>query len=191
MLATGIYFALSQPGALTLRHGESGVLVCPELLAEKETRDDIDASSVVQRALRRNQRYAMVGRVVKCEAEDGGVCDLENGELRLEKPAKNREVVRESGCRLDACADHGKACQTKNRLFIVEPSCVVPNCWQGDAGEWVDDAVVDCQLRSPDMSGEEVTRYVGCNVFPASKAVGTQCVPVSCEVFSGEGASSL
>lgn len=195
LLAVGVIsyatFSLGDD-SVQLENGELGVLVCPERIEDGEMRDDIKASPVAQRALRKGQRYALVGRVVSCASSDGGVCSDDTDALLLEKKAtKQRDITSERGCRLDPCSAHGKACQNRKRLFIVEPPCMVPNCWRGDAGEWVDDATADCQRRAPNPEGKIETRWAGCNVMAKEQAVGSECVPVACEVFSGDSAASL
>ena len=93
-----------------------------------------------------------------------------------------------------ARADGGEIpwCNTATRRGRVTPPCTIPNCWVGDGGAWVDDAVVDCQGTGPlGEFGTGAPRWRGCNVAPAQYTVGTQCVPVECTVVAGDDAPSV
>lgn len=101
--------------------------------------------------------------------------------------------------RLDACTivscDEFKVtnpgfCNRPSGIKLMEPACVMPNCWTADGG-WNDNAEVDCQWRGPDLSGATMTRWNGCNVMPKANAVGNACVPTNCEVVAGESGASL
>jgi hypothetical protein len=101
------------------------------------------------------------------------------------------------GCQAFTCAtvdQHfpspwANSCGALNRLWLVPQPCVLPNCFVGDGGAWVDDAVVDCKSTTPTMGatdGGKTTRYAGCNVMPAEQSSGTACLPSSCSVVAGD-----
>ena len=99
-------------------------------------------------------------------------------------------------CHVERCTDFDAGvvtftttfCARANRLVAVPPKCAIPNCWVGDAGEWVDDAVVDCQkMETPFGGGPKAPRWAGCNVInPGSDAVGAACIPSACSVSAGD-----
>lgn len=97
-------------------------------------------------------------------------------------------------CTLVACAEFEATtpgfCNKPSGIKLMEPKCVMPNCWTADGG-WDDNAEVDCMWRGPDLSGATVTRWNGCNVMPKANAVGNACVPTNCEVVAGEGSLGL
>jgi hypothetical protein len=106
--------------------------------------------------------------------------------------------------RLDACAvttcqnaDAGglfsnAVCNNLNRLWAVDAPCRIPLCLN-DAGVWDDNQVVDCRRREPvpfSTDGTTHTRWGGCNAIPKESAIGSACVPVSCEVVAGDSLES-
>lgn len=116
---------------------------------------------------------------LECNNADGGL-----NELRLLPDAGFRHMR----------ADGGEVpwCNSGTRRGRVTPPCTIPNCWVGDGGAWVDDAVVDCQGTGPlGEFGTGAPRWRGCNVAPAQYTVGTQCVPVECTVVAGDDAPSV
>jgi hypothetical protein len=58
--------------------------------------------------------------------------------------------------------------------------CVIPDC---DASQ----SEVDCYRKSkgPMLDPEVKPRWIGCNVFPASEAVGKKCIPAACVIPAG------
>jgi hypothetical protein len=73
-----------------------------------------------------------------------------------------------------------------NRMALVVPPCVLPNCFVGDGGSWVDTAVVDCKTAGAYALEDGGGRWIGCNVSPAKYASGNQCLPVECSVVAGD-----
>lgn len=70
------------------------------------------------------------------------------------------------------------------QVRIAAP-CRIPNCWLADGG-WDDEAVVDCRATGTHGLPDGGPRWNGCNVIPASVAVGAACVPVACSVWAGD-----
>lgn len=102
------------------------------------------------------------------------------------------DSLQREGCVVTTCpnADAGglfsnAPCGNLNRLWLVDSPCRIPNCWVGDGGSWVDDAVVNCRRRNPPPFGDGGFRWAGCNVMPASESSGPDCVPSECSVISG------
>lgn len=158
------------------------------------------------------------GGVGSCFRPDGGVAPgLDDGEGEVIVPSLRRDVVGLSedagvdddggedtevddswqyslaGCTHQACASStspwANTCQQLNRLWLVAQPCMLPNCFIGDGGAWVDDAVVDCKRREPTMGatdGGMTTRYGGCNTIKAEQAVGSACLPSSCSIVAGD-----
>ncbi len=159
------------------------------------------------------------GGVGSCFRPDGGVAPgLADNEGEVIVPSLRRDVVglnedagtddggedtevddswqySLAGCSHQTCASStspwANTCGQLNRLWLVLQPCMIPNCWVGDGGAWVDDAVVDCRRREPTMGatdGGMTTRWAGCNVIPAASAVGAACLPSSCSVVAGDNA---
>lgn len=198
--------ALGQP-----QTPEKLVVICPERLTLKGK--ERIAKKQGQGALRQGQRYATVARVAegRCSLPDGGpvscldvgVAALEDGGITIPSHRQPQRVDDEAGdddfdssyqlrydaCRLVSCANFSDGppgfCNRRFGTRIVEPACVVPDCWLADGG-WDDSAVVNCRRRVPEFDGGTSVRYTGCNVIPKASAVGNRCVPVNCEVVAGE-----
>lgn len=115
---------------------------------------------------------------LECNNADGGL-----NELRL---------LADGGFR-HARADGGEVpwCNVATRRGRVTPPCVIPNCWIGDGGSWVDDAVVDCGGTGPFGTQDGGQLWRGCNVSPAQFSSGTQCIPVECSVVAGDDPPSV
>lgn len=85
-------------------------------------------------------------------------------------------------------------CGALNRLWAETPPCVIPDCrtsdggWDDNAGDPGHLAAPDCQALTPPFGGgTPAPRWSGCNVFEASRAVGTACIPVECSMVAGAG----
>lgn len=155
------------------------------------------------------------GGVGNCFRPDGGLApNLNDGEGEVVVPSLRRDLVgavddggiddagedtsvddsyqyRLDGCEVKLCTqDAGSPfanqCGQLNRLWLVAQPCVIPNCWVGDGGGWVDDAVVNCKRRNPPPFGDGGFRWAGCNVMPASESSGPACLPSSCDVVAGD-----
>lgn len=150
---------------------------------------DLEASLVVP-SLRRD----LVGVDLDAglvDATDGGDSDAVDDSLQY---ASTSCVL--YGCgQYDDLVDAGlkpnpyatRFCGGLNRLAVSTPPCVIPNCWVGDGGAWVDNAVVDCRMVGPyGQWPDGGARWAGCNVGPAQYSTGTACVPVECSVVAGD-----
>lgn len=73
-------------------------------------------------------------------------------------------------------------CNVATRRGRIIPPCVIPDCSLPDGG-WNDDGPeVDCRGVGPFGISDGGPRWRGCNVTPASFAVGSVCLPVECSV---------
>jgi hypothetical protein len=179
------YFLFAAPERINvLAQNERGVLTCNEYLSPK-VRAQAKADG---RNMKARKRYASVSRVVACASPDGGQCNDETDALIFFGDTTEREVVGTGRCILEPCDER---CDTPKRLSIAVSPCVIPRC-ENDAGEY-DESVPpsDCRRRSKNLEGNFETRWFGCNVFPASEAVGTECEPAACEVWSGSSGAEL
>lgn len=219
-LAIGLtVFTLGLVGSLALGQSQTPeklVVICPERLSPKGKGRITKGQG--QNAIRREQRYATVARVAegRCTTPDGGpmscldagVAALEDGSITIPSHRQPQQVDDEAGnddldsayqlkrdsCRLVSCADFNDGppnfCNRRFGTRVIEPACVMPNCWLSDGG-WNDNAVVNCRRRVPEFDGGTSVRYTGCNVIPKAEAVGNRCVPTNCEVVAGEPGSWL
>lgn len=167
-----------------LAQNERGILTCNEYLPGKihsQLKRD-------NRNLKGTKRYAHISRVVACASPDGGQCNDETDALVFFADTTGREVVGTGRCTLEPCDER---CDAPKRLSVAPSPCVIPKC-RNDAGEY-DESVPpsDCRRRSRNLEGNPETRWFGCNVFPAAEAVGTECEPASCEVWSGSSGAEL
>lgn len=100
---------------------------------------------------------------------------------------------RSDDCSLTRCSafdagDGSAFCQRLNSLQLVASPCAMPNCWVGDGGAWVDDAVVDCRFSGPFGTADGGPRWRGCNTGPVEYSSGSACVPTECGVVAGDSA---
>lgn len=119
---------------------------------------------------------------------DGGE-DSDGGEDAVDDSLQ----FRLDACTASRCADFDAGdgtnfCTRLNRLRMVAPPCVVPNCWVGDGGAWVDDAQVDCRFGGPFGTADGGARWRGCNTGPVEYSSGSACVPTECGVVAGDDA---
>ena len=82
-----------------------------------------------------------------------------------------------------AAAVGGNAAFPEKHLAHLDGAgCVIPDCRTLlGRGEWDDAAEVDCLATGPLGLPDGGPRWRGCNVMPASLAVGGECLPVTCE----------
>jgi hypothetical protein len=188
---------------------ERFVSVCPERLMPS-TIKRIEA--LQPGTLAPGQKYATVARLTLgwCAQADGGEASCVDAEpdafadfiIPSRKSAQRVDVDPEDGgnydsaltvnlerCQTYSCAafeiEHPGFCARLVATKVVPPPCVIPRCIN-DGGTWDESLEVDCRQRTQNLEGREEVRWMGCNVMPASTAVGTQCQPVNCEVISGE-----
>jgi hypothetical protein len=218
-IAGGVTFSVLIPRAGVTRQtlldagfesAQRVVVVCEERLgkgAVKRLRREFGAN-----AMRARQRYAEVARVGLCARSqgvgnclrpDGGVfaavtggdivvpslrflARLEDGEDESEDGDIVASYLLHGTCRVEPCQDFGALCTDAFAFKLTSQRCALPRC-RNDAGDWDESVEPDCRLRLDDGG----TRWNGCNVIPRAKAVGTECMPSSCTVVSGEGSEWL
>lgn len=73
-------------------------------------------------------------------------------------------------------------CNVATRRGRILPPCVIPDCSLSDGG-WDDNGPeVDCRGTGPFGISDGGPRWRGCNVWNASFATGSACLPVECSV---------